>query len=105
MIVIVAVIDRPWTLEAPSTNVWLALIALALFGTALAYIVFFQILVRAGASNVMLVTLLMPVTALLLGNLFLDEQIRPQEIIGAAIIGLGLLFIDGRILRLARQTP
>ena len=60
-------------------------------------IVFFQILVRAGASNVMLVTLLIPVSALVLGNLFLDEPIEPKEIIGAAIIGIGLLFIDGRL--------
>ena len=66
---VVAVVDRPWTLAAPSAGTWLALGALALFGTAVAYIVFFEILVRAGGSNVMLVTLLIPVTALLLGNL------------------------------------
>ena len=75
----------------------MALGALALFGTALAYIVFFEILVRAGGSNVMLVTLLMPVTALLLGNLFLAEPILAFEIAGATILGLGLLFIDGRV--------
>jgi drug/metabolite transporter (DMT)-like permease len=99
MLVVVAIIDRPWTLDLPSIKVWWSLIALALFGTALAYIVFFQILVRAGASNVMLVTLLIPVSALLLGNLFLDEAIRVQEILGALIIASGLLFIDGRLPR------
>lgn len=96
--VVVSLIDRPWTLAAPSqATVW-SLVALAVFGTALAYIVFFKILVRAGASNVMLVTLLMPVTALLLGNVFLGEPIQSKEIIGAAIIGAGLLFIDGRVI-------
>lgn len=96
--VVVSLIDRPWTLAAPSqATVW-SLVALAVFGTALAYIVFFKILVRAGASNVMLVTLLMPATALLLGNVFLGEPIQSKEIIGAAIIGAGLLFIDGRVI-------
>lgn len=73
--------------------------ALTLFGTALAYIVFFEVLVRAGGSNVMLVTLLIAVTALLLGNPFLAEPILTLEIAGAAIIGLGLLVIDGRLFR------
>ncbi|MBT5109767.1 MAG: DMT family transporter [Rhodospirillaceae bacterium] len=103
MVVVVAVVDQPWTLPAPSQATWLSLIALAFFGTAIAYIVFFQILVRAGASNVMLVTLLIPITALLLGYLFLDEAIRVQEIIGALVIGLGLLFIDGRLLKFAAR--
>ena len=65
---------------------------------------FFEILTRAGASNVMLVTLLMPVTALLLGNLFLAEPIFVRELAGAATIGLGLLFIDGRLPRRAMRA-
>jgi len=103
MLPVVALTDRPWTLSAPSHAALLALLALAVFGTALAYIVFFQILVRAGASNVMLVTLLIPVTALLLGNLFLGEPLRPKEIAGAFVIAIGLLFIDGRLWKLTRR--
>ena len=95
----VAVVDRPWTLPMPGGESWLAIGTLALFGTALAYIVFFELLVRAGGSNVMLVTLLIPVTAMLLGNLFLSEPILRRELLGASIIGLGLLFMDGRILQ------
>jgi len=102
MVVGVAIIDRPWMLEMPSQSAVLAMAALAVFGTALAYILFFRILVRAGASNVMLVTLLIPVTALLLGNIFLDEQIQSKEIMGACIIGAGLLFIDGRVINRLR---
>ncbi|MEL6977331.1 MAG: DMT family transporter [Pseudomonadota bacterium] len=105
MAVVVSIIDRPWTLDAPSEATLLSLAALAVFGTALAYLVFFQILVRAGASNVMLVTLLIPVTALLLGNVFLDEPIRMKEIVGAAVIGVGLLFIDGRLIDWALGRP
>lgn len=104
MAVAAAVYDRPWNLEMPGTATIAALLALAAFGTAVAYLVFFRILVRAGASNVMLVTLLIPVSALVLGNLFLDEAIRSREVVGAAIIGLGLLFIDGRVLRMRRTV-
>ena len=104
MTVVVAIVDRPWTLPAPSTEVWMALCGLALFGTAIAYVVFFEILTRAGASNVMLVTLLIPVTALLLGNMFLAEPILVYEIAGAATIGLGLLSIDGRLPRRAMRV-
>ena len=104
MTVVVAIADRPWTLPMPSTEVWMALGGLALFGTAIAYVVFFEILTRAGASNVMLVTLLMPVTALLLGNLFLAEPIFVRELAGAATIGLGLMFIDGRLPRRAMRV-
>jgi len=98
MMVVVGLYDKPWTLDVPSSQTIGALVALAVFGTALAYIVFFRILVRAGASNAMLVTLLIPVTAMLLGNLFLDEPIQAKEIIGAMIIGAGLMFIDGRLI-------
>src|SRR5260370_1261535 len=75
---------------------------------ALAYIVFFQVLRRSGATNVMLVTLLIPVTAILLGYLVLGEGISWREIIGALVIGSALLLIDGRALRLVRgvfSTP
>ncbi|MFT5449027.1 MAG: drug/metabolite transporter (DMT)-like permease [Gammaproteobacteria bacterium] len=105
MAVVVCVVDRPWTLAVPSQETLWALVALAVFGTALAYVVFFKILVRAGASNVMLVTLLIPVTALILGNVFLGEPIESKEIIGALIIGAGLLFIDGRVINRLIAKP
>ena len=99
MAVVVSLIDQPWKLAAPSLSTVFSIVALAVFGTALAYIVFFKILVRAGAGNVILVTLLIPVTALILGNVFLGEAIQSKEIIGALIIGTGLLFIDGRVIK------
>jgi drug/metabolite transporter (DMT)-like permease len=100
MMVVVSIVEPPWTLEIPSIEACLSLLGMAFFGTAIAYIVFFKIVVSAGASNVMLVTLLIPITAVMLGNIFLDEILRSQEVIGALVIGFGLLFIDGRILRL-----
>jgi drug/metabolite transporter (DMT)-like permease len=95
---VAALIERPWQLPMPGPTTWLAVMGLAALSTALAYIVFFQILRRSGATNVMLVTLLIPVTAILLGYLVLGEKISPQEITGALVIGSALLLIDGRVL-------
>ncbi|ANW02364.1 DMT family transporter [Bradyrhizobium icense] len=100
MTVVAGLVERPWGLAMPSITTWLAVIGLATLSTALAYIVFFQILWRSGATNVMLVTLLVPVTAILLGSLVLGEQISPREIAGALVIGSALLLIDGRVLKL-----
>jgi drug/metabolite transporter (DMT)-like permease len=97
MTVIAGVFERPWQLPMPDVTTWLALLGLAALSTALAYIVFFQILRRSGSTNVMLVTLLIPVTAILLGYLVLGESITLAEIIGALVIGSALLVIDGRV--------
>jgi drug/metabolite transporter (DMT)-like permease len=100
MAIVAAVFERPWQLPLPGAVTWLAVLGLAALSTALAYIVFFQVLRRSGATNVMLVTLLVPVTAILLGALVLGEHIAPREIAGALVIGSALLLIDGRVLKL-----
>jgi drug/metabolite transporter (DMT)-like permease len=96
MAVIAGMVERPWQLPLPGATTWAAVIGFAALSTALGYIVFFQILRRSGATNVMLVTLLIPVTAILLGDLVLGEHISVSEIIGALVIGSALLLIDGR---------
>jgi drug/metabolite transporter (DMT)-like permease len=100
MMIVSAAIERPWQLPMPGATTWLAMAGLAGLSTALAYIVFFQILRRSGSTNAMLVTLLIPVTTILLGYLVLGEVISPREAIGALVIGSALLVIDGRILSL-----
>lgn len=105
MAVVASVVDRPWNLAAPSLGTWLALVGLAALATALAYIVFFRILARSGATNVMLVTLLIPVTAILLGWLVLGERFGPREIAGALVIGSALIAIDGRMFSWLRRRP
>ncbi|MBR0775434.1 DMT family transporter [Bradyrhizobium diazoefficiens] len=102
MAVVGGVVEQPWRLPTPGVATWLAVLGLAGLSTALAYIVFFQILRRSGATNVMLVTLLIPVTAILLGSLVLGEPISLREIAGAIIIASALLVIDGRVLNLPR---
>lgn len=95
---IMLVVDQPWTLSAPpSLTVWLALAGLALLSTALAYVLYFRILAAAGATNLLLVTLLIPVPATLLGATVLGEQLEPRHFAGMTLIGLGLVLIDGRI--------
>ena len=103
MAIVAAMVDRPWQLPMPGATTWLAMAGLAGLSTALAYIVFFQILRRSGSTNVMLVTLLIPVTAILLGYLVLGERISGREIIGAIVIGSALLLIDGRVFNLVRR--
>lgn len=90
-------LDRPWAAR-PSLPVWGALLGLALLSTALGFWLYFRLLSSAGATNVMLVTLLMPVIALLLGSIVLGERVTPNGLAGMALIAAGLLAIDGRLL-------
>jgi len=96
---IVLVIDNPTSIVTPSTQVVMALVALALLSTAIAYVLYFQILASAGATNLLLVTFLIPVSAILLGTLILGETLQVSHMIGMAIITIGLIVIDGRLLR------
>lgn len=92
------IVDRPWTLAMPSTGTILSLAALGLVSTAFAYLIFFRLLARAGATNVGLVTFLIPVSAILLGVLVLGETLAMRHVVGMALIGAGLILIDGRLI-------
>ena len=96
---LVLVIDRPWTLPAPGWDAIAALIGVAAISTAFAYFLYFRILASAGATNLLLVTFLIPISAILLGTAFLSEALLPRQIAGMALIGLGLSLIDGRLWR------
>ena len=89
--------NGPAGLFAASAPVWAAVFALALLSTAFAYILYFGIIGSAGATNASLVTLIVPVSAILLGFVFLGERLELFEVAGMALIGLGLVTIDGRI--------
>ena len=81
-----------------SIEVWSSLIALALLSTAIAYLLYFAILVRAGSANLMLVTLLIPPFAIGLGVAFLGEQLGLEAWLGFGLIAIGLMITDGRVL-------
>ncbi len=95
-------IDQPLSLAMPSFAAWGSLIALAVVSTALAYILYFQILASAGATNLLLVTFLIPVSAILLGYLVLDERLAFNHFVGMCLIGVGLSAIDGRLWKRGR---
>jgi len=98
LIPVALIVDHPWTLAAPSLATWAALAGIALLSTALAYVLFFRILSTAGAVNLMLVTFLIPVSAILLSVLFLGETLQARHFIGMAMIAAGLAAIDGRLI-------
>lgn len=89
-------LDRPWTLPIPSVRAWESIICLSILSTALAYVVFFRLLESAGATQVNLVTLLIPVTATLLCTALLGERLEERHLLGMVVILLGLSLSDGR---------
>jgi len=93
-------IDQPWTLPVPSLKVLGAIVGMGVLGSALASLCHFTVLQRAGATNASLVTLIMPLTPILLGGVFLGERLSARDIAGAVIIAAALIIIDGRVLRL-----
>jgi len=97
------VIDQFWTLPSLLPATWAALIAMALLSTALAYLIYFHLLASSGATNVLLVTFLVPVSAIFLGFVFLGERLEPQHIFGMILIALGLAAIDGRAVNWFRK--
>ncbi|SFF82947.1 Threonine/homoserine efflux transporter RhtA [Neptunomonas qingdaonensis] len=96
---ITLMVDGPLDIAEPSLETWTAIVGLAVLSTAIAYVLYFKILASAGATNLMLVTLLVPVSAILFGSLFLNESLEVIHLVGMALIALGLSAIDGRIWR------
>lgn len=101
---LVCLLDRPWAQPFPGASAISALLAMAVLSTALAYVIFFLVLARAGAMNILLVGFLVPVSAVLLGSLLLGEDLELQDLAGMLVIGIGLLVIDGRLIRVFRPT-
>ncbi|HKU64647.1 MAG TPA: DMT family transporter [Rhizomicrobium sp.] len=96
-------LDRPWSLAMPSADVWAAWLAIALVNTALAYVVYYRMVANVGVTYISLVTFLIPVIALFLGTVFLDESVTLHALIGMAIIALGLAAANERLFRRTKQ--
>lgn len=96
---LVLLFEPPWRTPPPAREAWSALMGLAFLCTAVAYILYFKLLASAGATNSLLVTFLIPVTAILLGTFLLGEQLAPRHFAGMLLIGCGLAAIDGRLLK------
>ena len=96
-------IDGLLDFVALGVNSWAAIVGLAVLSTAAAYVLYFKILEVAGATNLMLVTLLIPVLAILLGSLVLGETFEFVHFAGMALIAFGLSGIDGRLWRRSKS--
>lgn len=96
LIPVVLVVDGSMDIVLLSSQTVMALVALAVFSTAVAYVLYFKILASVGATNLLLVTFLIPVSAILLGIVVLGETLQVSHVIGMGIIAIGLVAIDGR---------
>ncbi|HEY8592166.1 MAG TPA: DMT family transporter [Sphingomicrobium sp.] len=106
MLPVALVVEHPWAAATPSLGAVGAILAIALLSTAIGYILYFRLIDTAGATNALLVTLLVPPMAIVLGAAFLSEVLAPRDFAGMALIALGLAAIDGRLLRLlASRRP
>lgn len=100
---LVLLVDRPWTLHDPGLVAWAAWSGLGLLCTAVAFVIYFRLLATVGAVNAAVVTLLVPISALLLGAAMLGERLAPSSLAGMAVILAGLVLIDGRLFTMRAQ--
>jgi len=103
MLPLVIIFDQPFEVTLHTSTI-LSVAAIAFLSTALAYILYFQILASAGATNLLLVTFLVPVSAMALGILILGEHVHFMALLGMAVIFSGLAFIDGRVLKFFKKN-
>jgi drug/metabolite transporter (DMT)-like permease len=99
MVPIVFVLYSPTAIMTSSGFIWMAVLALAVFSTAFAFILYFNLIASAGATNASLVTLLVPVSAIMLSAVFLSERLEPFEFSGMILIMASLIIMDGRLFR------
>jgi drug/metabolite transporter (DMT)-like permease len=103
MLPVALVFDRPWEQAVPPLDALGAILVLAVVCSAYAYILYFRLIDSAGATNALLVTLLVPPVAILMGALMLGEIIEARDVAGLGLIALGLAAIDGRLLSLFQR--
>lgn len=92
------VVDIP-NIAALSAKTWFAIGFLGMICTVAAYLIYFRLIAASGATNALLVTLLIPVSAFVFSVTIMNETIKATDIKGMMLIGAGLLIIDGRLLR------
>jgi drug/metabolite transporter (DMT)-like permease len=95
-------VEQPWKLS-PSMMTIAAIFGLAAISTSLAYIIYFRVLATSGPTNLLLVTFLIPLSAILLGVMVLGEQLGWNTFVGMGLIFIGLIAIDGRLLKIFKR--
>ncbi len=84
---------------------WGALLGIGVFSTSFSFLLVYWLLPKVGATNLSLNTFITPISALILGVLVLHETLLPVQLAGMAVIFLGLVFIDGRLVKGFRRAP
>lgn len=102
MLPVAFIFDQPWQQAFPPLQAIGAILVLAVICSAYAYILYFRLIDSAGATNALLVTLLVPPVAIVMGALILGEAIEPRDFAGLGLIALGLAAIDGRLVSALR---
>lgn len=95
MLPVTLLVDRPWTMESPSAAALGSLVALGIFGTGLAFIVYYRLIETADSTYVSMVTYIIPVFGVILGVLVLDEQLTWHTLAGFALILFGVMVVNG----------
>ena len=104
MLVITPFIEGvPHAADIFTWQIFISMLGLGVVGTAIAYILYFKILQLAGASNVLLVTIIVPVFAVFLDAVLLSQFVGWQAVAGFCVVALGLAIMDGRIFGLAKE--
>ena len=104
MLPVAVMLEDPFALEVTGPHLVYSMLGLSVLCTALAYILFFRILAASGATSVSLVTFLVPVSAILLGMVFLGENMDIGDVVGMVLIIIGLALVDGRVLERIRSS-
>ncbi len=84
---------------------WGALFGIGVFSTSFSFLLVYWLLPKVGATNLSLNTFITPISAILLGVLVLQESLLPVHFVGILVIFVGLVFIDGRLVKGLRRAP
>ena len=84
---------------------WGALFGIGIFSTSFSFLLVYWLLPKVGATNLSLNTFITPISAILLGVLILHERFQPIHVVGIIVIFLGLVFIDGRLVKRFMPAP
>jgi drug/metabolite transporter (DMT)-like permease len=93
---IALVFERPWETSRPDFEAWFSVIWLGILGSGMAYLAYFRLLSRWGATRTSLVAYLLPIVGIVLGFLVLQEPIDVTLIAGTALVIAGVALVNGR---------
>ena len=91
--VLALVLEQPWTAR-PDLGDWFSVVWLGIFGSGLAYVLYFRLLGRWGATRTSLVAYLLPVYGIVLGFLVLQEPVDATLIVGTALVIAGVALVN-----------